>query len=569
MEKFYSIPCLYGVCFYQGKNFACAYVDDKGKTYLISKKQKHKIIYHNIAFIRGIEYLIFGLYFLIKNIVKAPFVYSQNSLSNKVSKKLSVDSKYVAFSIILAISLIISLFLMGYLPPRLALLISGYSSSVIVNRLLILIIKLVIFYVIMLSIKFFIPFRQFYRFNGCANLLIDKDKKSIHKPTNLLNFIIFSFMLSFVIQSFIGLTSNEFWKILVNIIVAISSFSISYEILLILENSKPKWLKYSCLITSFIVTERPTKTEMYIAEAALGEVKFMQNKKRSEINTELLKDNEVSFSSVYAECKERLKNAGITDKSETDWLVCEVLGISRGQIRLLTKISYESKKKLDEVIQRRIKGEPISKIFGRTEFYGYEFKVTKDVLSPRMETEILVEKVIKSIDKKCRVLDIGTGSGIIAICIAKNTSAIVTAVDISNKALDVAKYNAEKNNVTVNFVNSNLFDNLKNVKKFDIIVSNPPYIPSNDINKLDVEVKDYDPKLALDGGEDGLDFYKKIVASAPSFLNKNGKLFFEIGIKQSSDIVDILQKDFEDIQVIKDYNKIDRVVIAKLKNKRK
>ena len=138
-------------------------------------------------------------------------------------------------------------------------------------------------------------------------------------------------------------------------------------------------------------------------------------------------------------------------------------------------------------------------------------------------------------------------------------------LSLSSKALCVAKENAENNGVKITFKESNLFNDLKKNKKFDIITCNPPYIPTQDINLLDKEVKDYDPIIALDGGEDGLNFYRKIIDECPSYLKESGKLVLEIGIGQKNDIKNLLKTNFEEIKVIKDYNKIDRVVICKLK----
>ena len=210
--------------------------------------------------------------------------------------------------------------------------------------------------------------------------------------------------------------------------------------------------------------------------------------------------------------------------------------------------------------ERRIKGEPLTKIFGVADFYGLRFKVTKDVLSPRMETEILVSEVLKDCKKGSAVLDIGTGSGAIAVSVAKNSESKVYAVDISSEALSVAKENATNNGVKVEFLRSNLFNDLKKKKMFDIIVSNPPYIKSSDIENLMVEVKDYDPMLALDGGKDGLEFYREIVRQAPEYLKENGKLMFEFGKGQASQVKKLMQKDFTDVVIIKDYNKIGRIV---------
>ncbi len=567
MEKLYATPCLYGSCFYYKKNSACAYVNEKGKTNLVSCKNKISIIPNNIVFLRGLEYLIFGIYFFIKNLVKIPFRDYNKSISKNISKSLNVSYKQVFSVIICLLAFFVAIFFIGFLPVKIALLISGYSANAFLNRFLVGIIKVALLYIVLIVLKFLTPFKQFYRFNACTNILTTRDE-TIYKPTNLLNYLVFAFSFTFFVLALVGLTSNQIWKPFVNLIITLFCFSVCYEILFLLENSKIKNLSKLCIITSFLVTEKPTKTEIYISLSAYNEVVFMQNKKREIVNTEDFKNNELSFSSVYAECKQKLKNAQIEDASEADWLICEVLNISRGQLRLQTKITQSQKNAIENATNKRIKGEPITKIFGKTNFYGYEFKVTKDVLSPRMETEILVEQVLKYAKDKMNILDLCTGSGIIAISIAKNVNANVVATDISDKALLVAQENAQNNQVKVVFKNSNMFENLKKGKKFDIIVSNPPYIPSQDISKLDKEVKDYDPKIALDGGEDGLDFYRKIIKESVNFLSDKGMIFFEIGINQKKPIVKMLEENFDNIKVVKDYNRIDRVVYAKLKNRK-
>lgn len=566
MENIYSMPCLYGVCFYYKKNSACAYVDEKGKTNLVSKKNKVKLINHNYIFLRGLEFFIFGLYYFVINMVKMPYVYGNKSISNKLSKNLNVGTRQTLTVLIILIAVAIAFLMFGFIPVKIAVLISNYSKSLFLNKLIVGLIKIALLYIVLLILKLFIPFKQFYRFNACSNSLTND--KDIHKPTNFLNYVVFSFCVSFFVLALVGFTSNTIWKPVINLIISVFCFSICYEILLFLEKSKQNWVNKLCIVTSFLITEKPTKTELYIAMSAYNEVVFMQDKKRGIVNSEQFKDNETSFSSIYAESKEKLKNAGICDTSEVDWLICEVLGISRGQIRLQTKITQDQRKQIESAINKRVKGEPITKIFGRTQFYGYDFKVTKDVLSPRMETEILVENALKYAKEKMNILDMCTGSGIIAISMAKNINANFTAVDISEKALAVAQENANKNNVKITFKLSNLFENLKKVKKFDIIISNPPYIQTQDIEKLDIEVKDYDPKIALDGGEDGLEFYKKIIQQSPAYLTKGGYLMFELGIGQKQDVENLLKQDFEQIKVIKDYNKINRVIIAKLKEKK-
>jgi len=185
-----------------------------------------------------------------------------------------------------------------------------------------------------------------------------------------------------------------------------------------------------------------------------------------------------------------------------------------------------------------------------------------------METEILAEQAILEIKghvgKNIQVLDLCTGSGCIALAISKNTDAVVTASDVSEDAYKVAKLNLSKSGAAV--VLSDLFTELGG-KKFDVIVSNPPYIKSADIADLQTEVKDYDPVLALDGGEDGLDFYKKIIAESPKYLNKGGVVLFEVGQGQATDVKDLLKKDFTNCEVVKDLTGIERVVKGVINNK--
>lgn len=256
--------------------------------------------------------------------------------------------------------------------------------------------------------------------------------------------------------------------------------------------------------------------------------------------------------------------------NEAELLFTELLNCDRASL-YLNRDSILNKEKLFSVssaLKRRIKGEPIQYIIGKTEFMGLEFKVTLDVLIPRPETEILVEaaiKITRLIGEKVRILDLGTGSGCIAVSLAKLLpKAKVTATDISPEALKVALENARANNVDIDFFQGDLFGtcNLTPIT-YDLIISNPPYIRSSEIKKLQPEVQ-YEPPIALDGGKEGLDFYKRIINDAPRYLKKKGFLILEIGFDQKDDLKKNLQNSgyFEIIEVIKDYNNLDRVIIA-------
>ena len=238
------------------------------------------------------------------------------------------------------------------------------------------------------------------------------------------------------------------------------------------------------------------------------------------------------------------------------------MNLSLSDLLKKTDFSAKEKAKIHRAVKKRLSGMPVQKIFKRAYFYGEVFYVNKNVLCPRPETELLVEECLKYAKANDKILDLCTGSGCIAVAIKKNINAKVCASDISSKALYVAKRNAKNLHADVKFIKSNLFENIN--QKFDIIVSNPPYIPSSEIEKLDIEVKEHDPKISLDGGEDGLEFYKQIANVAKSFLNKNGKILLEIGINQAKNVQKLLKNAGFSVYVKNDYNNIERIVVGEL-----
>ncbi|MBR3697543.1 MAG: peptide chain release factor N(5)-glutamine methyltransferase [Clostridia bacterium] len=213
-------------------------------------------------------------------------------------------------------------------------------------------------------------------------------------------------------------------------------------------------------------------------------------------------------------------------------------------------------------IQRLKNGEPLQYIIQKAEFFGLEFFVDKNVLIPQPDTEILVEEVLEKFSDKKEILDLCTGSGAIAISLKKNLiNSQVYASDISYKALEITKKNAKINLVDINLIKSDLFENID--KKFELIVSNPPYIESDLINQLSLEVQS-EPILALDGGKDGLDFYRRIIKDAKKYLKKDGILILEIGFNQKENVINILEKEgYIEIYSKKDYSGNDRIVIRK------
>jgi release factor glutamine methyltransferase len=256
--------------------------------------------------------------------------------------------------------------------------------------------------------------------------------------------------------------------------------------------------------------------------------------------------------------------------AEAGVLLCHVLNKDRTFIFVHPEYILSDHEGADffKLIDSRLKGKPSQYLTGFQEFMSLKFKVDSNVLIPRQDTEILVESVIDHVkdleDTECKILDIGTGSGCIAVSLAyyiKNSK--VTAVDISEGALNIAGENARALGVEekTTFIKSDLFNNLKNKEgSFDIIVSNPPYIPSIDIKELQPEVRDFEPLGALDGGTDGLDYYRILTKNAADFLKINGLLAFEVGFDQALQVAELMRENGYSTRIIKDLSGIDRVV---------
>ena len=232
---------------------------------------------------------------------------------------------------------------------------------------------------------------------------------------------------------------------------------------------------------------------------------------------------------------------------------------------LSEQMSKENEEKYFSLIEKHIKEDvPLSHLVGFEYFYDRKYKVTKDVLSPRMETEELIYKVIEYVNasnkNKFKILDLCTGSGIIAITLKKELEQVsvdIIASDISEEALEVAKENSQSHDATIKFIKSDIFNNIDD--KFDIIVSNPPYIDRKDEVTMQDNVLNYDPHLALFAEEEGMYFYRKIIEQANDYLNENGVIFFEIGYDQKDKIIKLADMNGYSVEVYKDINGRDRM----------
>lgn len=261
-----------------------------------------------------------------------------------------------------------------------------------------------------------------------------------------------------------------------------------------------------------------------------------------------------------------LTDAGVPDAALDAWYLLQmVCRIERSYYYVHGEedITQDAQKEYEIAVQKRAEHIPLQYIVGEQEFMGLRFKVNSNVLIPRQDTETLVEQVLKIVKPGMKVLDLCTGSGCVLISVLKNAPELTgMGSDISKTALLVAKENAKLHEVDAEWVRSDLFDNI--TETFDVIMANPPYIPTGEILSLMPEVRDFEPENALDGGADGLDFYRKIAGQVKDYLNPGGYVYMEIGYDQGEAVSELMRNaGFTEVEVIKDLARNDRVVKGK------
>ena len=278
-----------------------------------------------------------------------------------------------------------------------------------------------------------------------------------------------------------------------------------------------------------------------------------------------------TYNNLYLDARQKLKTAGVeAAQLEARELVCFAAGKNREQFfrDMSLYASDEVEAKVEELMARRLAGEPVAYLIGEWEFYGLPLDISREVLIPRADTEVLAEQAIlaaRAAGEGARVLDLCAGSGCVGLAVAANAPLCRTVLaDVSEEALKICRQNIRRNDLNARVTcvqadarqapSAKLWD-------FDVIACNPPYIPTGDIDGLDVSVRDYEPRLALDGGDDGLDFYRDIAEKWRTALRLGGVLLFEVGIGQASDVEQILARcGYEDIETFQDTGGIWRVV---------
>ena len=337
---------------------------------------------------------------------------------------------------------------------------------------------------------------------------------------------------------------------------------VSYEILRLLSKTKSKFFyifKIPGLLLQRLTTREPDDSMIECAVAAFQTVMDME---ADPTIPEKVFVTPGKMSALLKNTKKRFAACGI-DGEEAEWIFALTMGIPKSAVASEERIlKVTQAKEIVRIADERLTGRPLWYIIGDADFYGYTIKVDERVLIPRPETEELAAMVVSAAAKGQSILDMCTGSGAIAIAVYKELEKCgrpvnVTAVDISEDALSLAKENAELNGADIKFIQSDLFKRLRG--RFDIIVSNPPYIPTTDIQGLQREVRDYEPHLALDGGADGLDMYRKIAEETTKYLNRGGMLIMEVGAGQAQDVVKMF-KHCAYAMIVKDMAGIERFV---------
>ncbi len=337
---------------------------------------------------------------------------------------------------------------------------------------------------------------------------------------------------------------------------------VSYEILRALSKTDSKIMtifKAPGLLLQLLTTRNPEDGMIECAIAAFNRVLLM-DEDPSVPETSFAVAGEMS--KLLAATKKRFARANI-DGEEAEWIFALTLGIQKSAVASEERLlKSEQVREILDMADERLTGRPLWYIVGNTDFYGYELNVDERVLIPRPETEGLTRLALSSAESGDKILDLCTGSGAIAIALKKegdkkNLNLQVTACDISEGALEVAKGNAEKCKADVKFVQSDLFSRVRG--RFNLIVSNPPYIPTDVIPTLEREVKDHEPHLALDGGADGLDFYRRIANEAGKYMEKGGSLLLEVGIDEAQAVARLF-KYCDYSMILKDDFGVDRYV---------
>lgn len=572
---------------------AVAVRDPYGKIQVESKRlPENKSIAYKIPVVRGVLSFINSLIGGSQLIMRSGEVYGEEVESEPskadlwLQKHLKIDSIKLATYIGLVLGLALAVGLFIIVPT----LIKNYVFGLIdmsplgvwanfVENLALGLLRILIFLGYLLSVSSMKEIKRLFAYHGAEHKTIacyeageELTPENVKKHTRIhdrcgTNFMFIVMMVSILFFAiFFSLVEaisgwkpeKQIYEILIRLAALPLIAGLSYEALKLFakfDNIFARIFKAPGRAMQYITTKEPDESMIEVAIVAFKTVLELESDSEKETTT-------FRTSVTVKKVLEDMKAINAEREYENEEILMCLCGYENRLALNRAKVIYKDiADKALEICKKRVESNtPLQYLLGKANFYGNEFKVDSNVLIPRFDTEILVERALKEIgEKEARVLDMCTGSGAIAITVALNSKATVVASDISPLALNVARRNALDKCVSVEFIESDLFDKIEG--KFDYILINPPYIPTSDIETLDAEVKDYEPILALDGGVDGMDVYRKIASEYQNYLNENGVLMLEIGINQTEQIKEL----FGTVEFIKDYNNppIERVAIIR------
>ena len=541
-----------------------------------------------IPFVRGVINLVGSLILGTRTLMRSANVYGEDEEEGgKIQKwfaekfKVSVMEVLTYFSALLGVLLALGIFIL--LPRFIISLIPAVQGNVW-EYVLLGVFKLLIFLAYLGLILFLKDIRRLYQYHGAEHKTINafergveltpkkvKDCSRIHDRCGtsflfivlFVNIVIIS-LVTWAFHTYVFSVDNSVARFFINLGIELVLLpliaGISYEILKFLAKFDNKFVNFfkapGMLLQKTMITREPDDDMIEVAIAAFKKVLEMDN-------DESVPETEFVTAGILSKMLEKTKKEFAEkeiDESDAEWIYALVLDVKRSELKTERTVKPSESKKIREIVEKRLAGRPLWYIIGDTEFYGCNIRVDERALIPRPETEILADSVVKSAENGDKILDMCTGSGCIAVSVAKalqNKEVTVTGADVSDAAIMLAKENAKLNGVSVNFIQSDLFAGVRG--RFNIIVCNPPYIKSGEIPFIQKEVREHEPRVALDGGEDGLDFYRRIAKDVRSYLVKDGMLIMECGEGQANDILQIFPKR-EYAIVLKDLAGVDRFV---------
>ena len=568
----------------RGERSVATAVRNQNGEILVESKRLPNITpwWKSVPILRGVINFFMMLVEGTKTLMRSAEVYGEEEPS-KIEKKVASGLKVNFFDIALwtgvILGVVFAIVLFIVLPELITTGIKAlfsWTPHPVVENLLRGVIRIIILIVYIILTSLVKDVRRVYMYHGaehktitCYEQGMELTVSNVRKCNRIhdrcgTTFIFIVMVVSIVVFSLlsaIGVDGSMPVKIISRLIFIPIVAGISYEILKGLakfDNLLVRIIKAPGLFLQKFTTREPSDEMIEVAITSFSTVKAMDDDDTIEEKQFNLEKN---FQLALIDIHNKLRrNKSCDYKVDAEWIISDVLGVSRTEVKTLETIRERELFKIKDLVERRAKGEPLQYVLGSQDFLDAKIKCDKRALIPRFETEYMVDLVIKQTSHEARVLDLCTGSGAIAVATKlARPDCMVVASDISEDALSLARENAQSNGVEVEFILSDMFEHITG--EYDTIVSNPPYITKSDMRKLSKEVKS-EPTSALYGGVDGLDYYKIIANNAHDLLKANGYLFLEVGKGQAYIVAEMLANNYRKVDVICDLDGVERIVRA-------